>query len=147
MKRRPWITGSAAVITLTLAACGGGGGGGALSEDDFVDQLDDICRDTTRAIDDLDSSDSSYVEDIIEIMEGTLDDLNALKAPDDLQDDFDDFMHLVQELANIGTTSFALPLDRARERVHDRERPVRRILESAHTKEACLDTRWVQRKR
>jgi hypothetical protein len=89
-QRSRWISGSFAVLALTMASCSDSGVK-TLSEDDFIDQLDDVCRTATRDIDRLDASDENYVGEIVEIMETGYDELGELKPPNALEDDFNDF--------------------------------------------------------
>lgn len=90
MKRMGWATGSLAVIAL-LAACTDSGSK-TLSEDDFVDELNSICNDADRDIRRLDATDRNFFDDALEIMQTGSDDLQKLKPPSDLADDFNDFV-------------------------------------------------------
>lgn len=90
MKRTRLVTGSMVVLALTAAACGSSGPK-TLSEDDFISQMDSICRTADRAINKLDPSDSGYYGDITDLIQTGLDDFAELKAPKTLQSDFDDF--------------------------------------------------------
>lgn len=90
MKRTRFVTGSLVVMALTMGACGDSGTK-SLSEDDFVTEMNAICRSADRAINKLDPTDSGYFNDITDVMQTGLDDLNKLKAPKALQADFDDF--------------------------------------------------------
>ena len=90
MKRTRFVTGSLVVMALTMGACGDSGTK-TLSEDDFITEMNSICRSADRAINKLDPTDDGYVDDVVDVMQTGLDDLNQLKAPKALQADFDDF--------------------------------------------------------
>ncbi len=90
MKRNQLITGSMAVIALTLSACGSSGPK-TLSEDDFVAQLNAICRTANTALGDLDTNSKSYVSDIVDILSTGSDSLAKLTPPKTLKTDYADF--------------------------------------------------------
>jgi hypothetical protein len=90
-------------VVLLVTACGGGGG---VSAEDFLDELEDICRDIERDLDRLDEPDSyetlaAAAGDARDILEDGLDAMNALEVPEDLQRDVDDFLELVEENSDI----------------------------------------------
>lgn len=92
-----------ATVVLLVAACGGGGG---VSAEDFLDELEDICRDIERDLDRLDDPDSyeslaALAGDARDIIEDGLDAMNELEVPEDLQRDVDDFLELVEENSDI----------------------------------------------
>jgi hypothetical protein len=90
-------------VVLLVAACGGGGG---ISTEDFIDELEDICRDIERDLDRLDEPDSyetlaALAGDARDIIEDGLDAMNELEVPEDLQRDVDDFLELVEENSDV----------------------------------------------
>jgi hypothetical protein len=91
------ITTYVAFAALALTACGGGGGGSkALSEDDFNDALTDVCDGASRRLDKLDfptdGDFGDFADDAAKIFENTIEDAKAIRPPDDLADDYDDFI-------------------------------------------------------
>ena len=89
---------AAAVSTILLAACGGGGDQ-ALSEDEFRQQADSICKEYEGKIDDLGSPSSldelpDYVDKVIPIIEEGNSKLADLEPPDELADDWGRAMEL-----------------------------------------------------
>jgi hypothetical protein len=90
-------------IVVFTSACGGGGG---VSAEDFVDDLEDICRDLERDLDRLDEPDSyeslaDLARDARDLIEDALDEMADLEVPEDLQRDMDDFLELVEENSDI----------------------------------------------
>lgn len=93
----------AALATFALLA-GACGGGSSVSTEDFIDDLEDICRDIQRDIDDLgDPEDYAALEDLSkdaqDIFDDGVDRLEELEAPEDLQNDFEDFIAIVADNA------------------------------------------------
>jgi hypothetical protein len=109
------ITALAAAVSLALAACGGGDGGGALSEDDFVDELADICGDVSKDLDRIDfPSDENYeafAKDVLEVYRDALGRLQEIGAPDSLASDFEDFIAVLEdqidEVEQLGKASYS----------------------------------------
>ncbi len=95
------ITAFAAAVTLALAACGGGDGGGALSEDDFVDELADICGDVSKDLDRIDfPADEDYeafANDVLEVYQDGLVRLGEISAPESLAKDYEDFIAVLED--------------------------------------------------
>lgn len=111
MKRTRLITGSLVVLTLTAAACGSSGPK-TLSEDDFISQMNSICRKADRDINKLDPTDSGFTSDVSDIIQNGLDEFGKLKAPKALQSDFDDYTsNLEDQLAQIEKLGKALKND------------------------------------
>ena len=77
MKRTHFVTGSLAVVALILTSCGSSGPK-TLSEDDFVTQMNAVCKTADRAIKKLDPSDKSYFTDASDIIQTGLDDFGDL---------------------------------------------------------------------
>lgn len=102
MKKRS-LAAVAAAAVLGLAACGGGiDAPSTMSEDDFVDELGDICSDTERDLDRIDEpADLAGLEDAaaeaIEVLTETQERLAELVPPEDLANDFDDFVDNVDD--------------------------------------------------
>lgn len=107
------ITALAAAVTLALAACGGGDGGGALSEDDFVDELADICGDISNDLDRIefpaDEDYEAFAKDALEVFEDGLGRLGEIDAPESLAKDYEDFIAVledqVDEIEQLGKAS------------------------------------------
>ncbi|MCX6519676.1 MAG: hypothetical protein NTZ21_03330 [Actinobacteria bacterium] len=96
------ITALAAAVTMALAACGGGDGGGALSEDDFVDELTDICGDVSKDLDRIefpaDEDYAAFAKDVLAVYEDGLGRLQAIgAAPESLAKDFEDFIAVLED--------------------------------------------------
>jgi hypothetical protein len=92
-----------ATTVLLVSACGGGGG---VSAEDFIDELEDICRDLERDLDRLDEPDSyeslaDLARDARDLIEDAFDAMSDLEVPDELQRDMDDFLELVEENSDI----------------------------------------------
>ena len=70
------ITAFVAAVSLALVACGGGDGGGSLSEDDFVDELADICGDVSKDLDRIefpaDEDYEAFAKDVLEVYQDAL---------------------------------------------------------------------------
>jgi hypothetical protein len=87
---------SLAVLALAASACSDSGPK-TLSEDDFIGQMEDICRSASRDIEDVDTSDPGYVDDIVDIIHTGDDDLNDLTPPKPLANDFGDFVDNLED--------------------------------------------------
>ena len=113
MRRTRLITGSFVVLTLTAAACGSSGPK-SLSEDDFISEVNSICRTADRAINKLDPTDKSYGSDVTDVIQTGLDDFAKLKAPKALQADFADYTaNLDNQLTQFEKLSKAIKKDDA----------------------------------
>jgi hypothetical protein len=84
---------------LALAACGGDGGGS--ENDDFIAEADAACTDSTREINELyaqEGTPQSFEEAValgakrLPISEEAVEKVSAIEAPDDLADDFDEYL-------------------------------------------------------
>ena len=91
MRRTHFVTGSLAVIALALAACGSSGSK-TLSEDDFITEMNAVCKTADRALKKLDPTDKSFFSDASDIIQTGLDDFEKLKAPKSLKSDFEDYV-------------------------------------------------------
>jgi hypothetical protein len=97
-----------AVAALGLAACGGSDGPSAMSEEDFLDELADICDDTRNDLEDLDepsdlSDFEAFAEDVSKVYEDGLERLGALVPPSDLVNDYEDFVgNIEDQLKRVG---------------------------------------------
>jgi hypothetical protein len=92
----------ATVAAFGLVSCGGDSGPSTLSEDEFVDQMADICQDTVRDLDRIDTPETladleDTAKDGIEVLTDTRERLGELVPPEDLADDFDDFVANVDD--------------------------------------------------
>jgi len=102
MKRNRLMTASIVVMALAAASCGSDAPK-TLSEDDFVTEMNSVCRTADRAIAKLDNTDDGYIGDIIDIVQTGYDDLSALTPPKALADDFNDFTaNLDDQLTQFG---------------------------------------------
>ena len=85
-----------AATALALAACGGDDGGRALSEDDLIDELTDICEDAQRDLQRLDDPTEDNYDDVgadaAEVYGDVLEQLRELTPPEDLARDYGDFV-------------------------------------------------------
>ena len=109
-----WFAGlslTAALAALVVAGCGGGGGGSRLSKADFISQADAICQKahedenkvsfpnvnpSTASQDDLKKF-GDAIKQATAIDRKEVDDLKALKPPEDFQDNYDEAL---QELSD-----------------------------------------------
>ena len=91
MKRNRVIAASLVVLAMTAASCGDSGGSKALSEDDFISEMNSVCRTASRALGKLDLSDPKAVGDVGNVIQDGLDSLNKLSPPKGLKADFQDF--------------------------------------------------------
>ena len=97
MKRTHFVSASLAVVALTLASCGSSGPK-TLSEDDFVTQMNAVCKTADRALQKLEGGDKSFFSDSDDIIQTGLDDLGKLKPPKALQSDFDDYVSNLEDI-------------------------------------------------
>src|SRR6187431_763124 len=105
MTRRS-ISALAVAAIMGLTACGGGGGSSALSEDDFLDEVNDLCADADADLDDIDTPSSlddieDYAADTSEIFDGLQESLAEIEAPDDLADDFAEMQDSIEEIQSL----------------------------------------------
>ena len=95
------ITAAVTALSLSLAACGGDGGG-ALSTDDFVDALSDLCSDVQKDLERIDppedSNDASkFADEVLEVYNDALAKFQDLSAPDDLVKDYGDLVDNIED--------------------------------------------------
>ena len=97
--RRTLLLSLAGLAALALAGCGGGGdtAGGTLTKAEFVAQANAICKDYDARIDAL--GDPGSIEDLVglaekakPIAEDGVARLRALKAPENLQASYDEYL-------------------------------------------------------
>jgi len=97
--RRTFLLVLPGLAALALAGCGGGGdsAGGTLTKAEFVAQANAICKDYDARIDAL--GDPGSIEDLVglaekakPIAEDGVAKLRALKAPEDLQASYDEYL-------------------------------------------------------
>ena len=105
MNRRR-IAAAGAVAVLALTACGGSSGPSALSEEDFIDDLTDLCEDTKKDLDKIDLPEDvadmeRFAGDITEIYVDAQDRLKGLIPPEDFARDFGDFRDLIDETLDL----------------------------------------------
>lgn len=120
------ISAIAAAAALALTACGGGdGGGSALSEDDFVDAVGDICDDTRADLERIDfptdDDFSAFAEDSIDVLNTALADLGEITPPENVARDFEDFVAVLEDevkaLEKIGEANGSDEVDQGFERL------------------------------
>jgi hypothetical protein len=104
MTRRS-ITALAVASIMGLAACGGGGSG-TLSEDDFVDEVNGICRSANRDLDRIDDPQSiddieNFAKDSADVFTTLQEDLADIKPPEDLANDFADVQDTIDEVISL----------------------------------------------
>ncbi len=95
------ITSVVAVVSLLLAACGGDGGD-ALSEDDFLNSLTDLCSDVQRDLERLDppadpADASTFADDALAVYNDAIAKLQDISAPDSLSKDYGDFLDNIED--------------------------------------------------
>ncbi len=84
-----WAFGALAALALGGTACSSGAK--VLSEDNFLAEMNAVCRNADRAIAKIDSADPAYVSKAVDIMNSSFDELSKLAPPKTLKADFDDF--------------------------------------------------------
>lgn len=99
MKTRSFVA-FTAVAALAATACGGGSG--TLSSADFADVMGDICADTERGLDRLESPDDvagleSFAQDASAVLTETRDRLADVKPPADVDADFKSFVANIED--------------------------------------------------
>jgi hypothetical protein len=83
---------------VALAGCGGGDGGGdRLSRDEFVAQADAICKDYEARLDELGAPQTQeelaeFADKSVPIAQEGQEKLAELNPPEDLQDEYDDWL-------------------------------------------------------
>ena len=91
MKRQ--VAAATAAVVLALSACGGSSGPSALSEDDFLNTLADVCsgaqKDLERVDPPTDAADTErFADDVSEIYVDVQTELKTIVPPDDYSRDF-----------------------------------------------------------
>jgi len=116
------------VIVLVAASCGGDDGGSseegtdagsddsaAISEDDWVDEVSDLCGDWSEEVDEVDGADADDVADLAQSTERFGEDIEDLGEPEDIADEADEFVDVLGDVADF--------LDALAEAVDDFEVP------------------------
>jgi hypothetical protein len=80
-----------------LAAAGCGGGTDRLSRADLIEEADATCAEFDQRVEEVDEPESlddieRYVQEIRPIVEEGTDELDALEPPEELQDEYDDWI-------------------------------------------------------
>lgn len=101
------MTALAVAAIMGLAACGGGGSS-SLSEDDFVDEVNDLCSDANDDLDKIDPPASiedieDFAADTRKVFENLREDLGEISAPSDFEDDFADALDAIDEVISLLT--------------------------------------------
>lgn len=89
-----------AATSLALAACGGGDDG--LSREEFVSEADSICAEYDQRVEEIDDPQSlddveRYADEAKPVIEDGMAELRALEPPDELQEQWDDYMASSEE--------------------------------------------------
>jgi hypothetical protein len=100
MKTRTLVA-VATAAAFAVAACGSDGPS-TLSDEDFVEQMGDICSDTERELDRIDEPQAlgdldETAGEAIEVLTDTRERLSDIEPPEDLAADFDDFLENVDD--------------------------------------------------
>ncbi len=102
MGRKHMAMGALFALGTALVACGGGAS--SLSEDDFIDELNDLCSDVRDDLEDIDIPDrqdfrevEDFAEEAIEILEDGIASLEEIAPPSDLEDDYDDLIAAAED--------------------------------------------------
>ena len=98
------------VVVLGAAACGGDDGGSSeessgssdsdtISEDDWLDETADLCEDWVQEVEDVDGTDPDSVADLADSTAAFAEDVDALGAPEGIEDEAADFVGIADDLA------------------------------------------------
>jgi hypothetical protein len=98
------LVGALAALTIATASCGGGSD--TLSEDEYLDELQDLCLQVDGDLEDLgepeDYRDLARLgEDAREIIEDGLADIQELVPPDDLEADHEDYVASIERTIDL----------------------------------------------
>jgi hypothetical protein len=89
----------AVLLVTAVSACGGGSDGGdRLTAEDFRDQANAICKNIAETdVEEASGPDDvgRFVDDQIEVLEDGADAFHALAPPEELDDEWDDYLELV----------------------------------------------------
>ena len=99
MSRQPHVLVFLAFLTgaMGLAAAGCGGGGDRLTREQLVEEADATCREFDQRVEEVDEPESlddveRYIQEIRPIVEEGTDELDALEPPEELEDDYDQWI-------------------------------------------------------
>jgi hypothetical protein len=99
MSRQPHVLVLLAFLTgaMGLAGAGCGGGDDRLTREELIDEADATCAEFDQQIEDVQEPESlddieRYLQEIRPIVEEGTDELDALEPPEDLQDEYDDWI-------------------------------------------------------
>jgi hypothetical protein len=99
MSRQPHVLVLLAFLTgaMALAAAGCGGGGDRLTREELIDEADATCAEFDQRVEEVDEPESlddieRYVQEIRPIVEEGTDELDALEPPEELQDEYDQWI-------------------------------------------------------
>ena len=99
MSRQPYVLVLIAFLTgaMGLAAAGCGGGDDRLTREELIEEADATCTEFDQRVDEVDEPESlddieRYVQEIRPIVEEGTDELDALEPPEELQDEYDDWI-------------------------------------------------------
>jgi hypothetical protein len=99
MSRQPHVLVLLAFLTgaMALAAAGCGGGGDRLTREELIEEADATCAEFDQRVEEVDEPESlddieRYVQEIRPIVEEGTDELDALEPPEELQDEYDQWI-------------------------------------------------------
>jgi hypothetical protein len=99
MSRQPHVLVLLAFLTgaMGLAAAGCGGGSDRLTREELIEEADATCAEFDQRVEEVDEPESlddieRYVQEIRPIVEEGTDELEALEPPEELQDEYDDWI-------------------------------------------------------
>jgi hypothetical protein len=99
MSRQPHVVVFLAFLTgaMGLAAAGCGGGSDRLTREELIEEADATCAEFDRRIEDVQEPESledieGYLQEIRPIVEEGTDELDALEPPEELADEYDDWI-------------------------------------------------------
>jgi hypothetical protein len=101
-----------ALVALLLVACSSSGGGAKQPEDEFLDSVEAVCREASSLIRKLTPGEEDAPAELLDIVGDAADNLNDLKPPAALSDDYDEYTTKVDEqVAAMGGVVEAIEVD------------------------------------
>jgi hypothetical protein len=87
------------MVMSVAAACGGGGGDERLSREELIEQGDAICTEYESRVDEIEEPQGQedvarFVDEAKPVVEEGVDELDALTPPEELEDDYDEWIEL-----------------------------------------------------
>ena len=98
--------GIASLLAFVAAGCGGGGGGSALTKDEWVSRVNEICDAFNQKQDEIGEPDSieelsSKGQEILDEFENAIDEVKGLTPPDEIADQVDSFIELAEQQTDL----------------------------------------------